>query len=146
MRTLEGIGHILSFIEDAGPSFTVPWTCMWPDLNVCQLHTGEINVLLKTTAFEEVSSSQISCVLMEPMFPGVCVWGGGDKRAQCHHSECNYCLGLCRSISSRQQVPAGDVGVWKDQCLTLLGWEEKGREWLLWSLLPYLTSSQNETL
>lgn len=72
---------------------------MWPDLNVCQLHTGEINVLLKTTAFEEVSSSQISCVLMEPMFPGVCVCGGagggggGDKRAQCHHSECNYCLG-----------------------------------------------------
>lgn len=46
---------------------------MWPDSNVRQPHTGELSGLLKTTAFEEVSSSQISCVPMEPMFPGVCV-------------------------------------------------------------------------
>lgn len=124
---------------------------MWPDLNVCQLHTGEINVLLKTTAFEEVSSSQISCVLMEPMFPGVCVCGGagggGEEETSVPSATIvNATIVWGRSIFSQQQVPAGDVGVWKDQCLTLLGWEEKGREWLLWSLLPYLTSSQNETL
>lgn len=52
------------------------------------------------------------------------------------------CLGHCQSIFTRQQAPARDVRVWKDQCLTLLGWEEKGGEWLLWPLLPYLTSSQ----
>lgn len=51
------------------------------------------------------------------------------------------CLGRCQSIFTRQQAPARDVRVWKDQCLTLLGWEEKGGEWLLApSTLPDIIS------
>lgn len=55
---------------------------------------------------------------------------GGDRCAQCHLSEWNSCRGLVDASAAKQQVPAGDVGVCKGQGLALLGWEEKGREWL----------------